>query len=93
VADSLTSTTATGRATYSISTNGVNAGTAVGTAFSIAGTYTYNFYLTGSGAGNVLTLDSGVTIVTWTVTVTAPSTNATGGSATVYISSDTLTVI
>jgi hypothetical protein len=93
VADSLTSTTATGRATYSISTNGVNAGTAVGTAFSIAGTYTYNFYLTGSGAGNVLTLDSGATIVTWTVTVTAPSTNATGGSATVYISSDTLTAM
>jgi len=79
--DSLTSTTATGRATYMISTNGANAGSAIGSAFATAGTYTYNFYLTGSGASNVLTLDSGATLVSWTVTVTAPSTNATGGSA------------
>jgi len=91
--DSLTSTTATGRATYSISTNASHAGTAVGSAFEAAGTYTYNFYLTGAGASNVLTLDSGATLVSWTVTVTAPSTNATGGSATVYISSDTNTAM
>jgi hypothetical protein len=91
VTDSLTSTTATGRSTYSVSTNGVNGSTAVGEAFAAAGTYTYNFYLTGSGPNNVLTLSSGGTLVTWTVTVTAPSTNVTGGSATVYISSDTHT--
>jgi hypothetical protein len=91
--DSLTSTTATGRATYMISTNGANGGTAIGSAFAVAGTYTYNFYLTGASASNVLTLDSGATLVSWTVTVTAPSTNATGGSATVYISSDTNTAM
>jgi hypothetical protein len=91
--DSLTSTTATGRSTYSISTNASHAGTAVGEAFAAAGTYTYSFYLTGTGPSNILTLDSGATLVTWTVTVTAPSTNATGGSATVYISSDTNTAM
>ena len=91
VTDSLTSTTATGRSTYSVSTNGVNGSTAIGSAFAATGTYTYNFYLTGSGPNNVLTLSSGGTLVTWTVTVTAPSRDVTGGSATVYISSDTNT--
>jgi hypothetical protein len=93
VTDSLTSTTATGRSAYAISTNGVNDGTAVGSAFSAAGTYTYNFYLTSAGPSSVLTLSSGGTLVTWTVTVTAPSTNVTGGSALVYISSDTNTAM
>jgi len=89
--DSLTSTTATGIAAYSISTNGAFNGTAIGQAFQTAGTYTYSFYLTRTSASDVLTLDSGATLVTWTVTVTAPSTTAS--SALVYISSDTNTAM
>ena len=56
--------------------------------FSAAGTYTYQIYLTGNGG--LADVVSG-TLTTWTVTVTAPSTNATGGSALVYISADTFT--
>jgi hypothetical protein len=63
-----------------VSVKGVN--------FPIAGTYTYTIYATGNGgASDVI---SG-TSTTWTVTATAPSTDATGGSAVVFISSDTLT--
>jgi hypothetical protein len=76
-----------------VSTNGFDGASAIGSAFAAAGTYTYSFYLTGSGPSNVLSLSSGGTLVTWTVTVTAPSTNVTGGSARVYISSDTNTAM
>jgi len=63
-----------------VSVKGVN--------FPIAGTYTYTIYATGNGgASDVITGTS----TTWTVTATAPSTNATGGSAVVFISSDTNT--
>jgi hypothetical protein len=56
--------------------------------FPAAGTYTYTIYATGNGgASDVITGTS----TTWTVTVTAPSTNATGGSANVYISEDAVT--
>ena len=57
------------------------------TNFPAAGTYTYTIYAVGTGPADVI---SG-TATTWTVTVTAPSTNATGGSAVVFISSDTFT--
>jgi hypothetical protein len=56
--------------------------------FPAAGTYTYTIYATGNGgASDVITGTS----TTWTVTVTAPSSNATGGSANVYISEDAVT--
>jgi hypothetical protein len=56
--------------------------------FPAAGTYTYTIYATGNGgASDVITGTS----TTWTVTVTAPSTNATGGSAIVFISEDAVT--
>ena len=56
--------------------------------FPAAGTYTYTIYATGNGgASDVITGTS----TTWTVTVTAPSTNATGGSANVYVSEDAVT--
>ena len=56
--------------------------------FPAAGTYTYTIYATGNGgASDVITGTS----TTWTVTVTSPSTNATGGSAQVFISSDAIT--
>jgi hypothetical protein len=59
-----------------------------GESFPAAGTYTYTIYATGNGgASDVITGTS----TTWTVTVTAPSTNATGGSANVYISEDAVT--
>jgi hypothetical protein len=58
------------------------------TNFPAAGTYTYTIYAVGNGGlSDVIT----GTATTWTVTVTAPSTNATGGSAVVFISSDTFT--
>jgi len=88
VTDSLTSTTATGRSAYRIATNSSVAGSST---FTTAGTYTYSFYLTSAGPSNVLTLSSGGTLVTWTVTVTALQKNATNGSANVYISADTAT--
>jgi len=57
-------------------------------AFPAAGTYTYTIYATGnSGASDVITGTS----TTWTVTATAPVTNATGGSAIVFISNDAVT--
>jgi trimeric autotransporter adhesin len=64
--------------------------------FSTVGTYTYSFYMnkngTVSGTSDLLnTSASGTVYTTWTVTVTSPSLNATGGSANVYISSDTAT--
>ena len=56
--------------------------------FPAAGTYTYTIYATGNGgASDVITGTS----TTWTVTATAPSTNATGGSAQVFISTDAVT--
>jgi len=56
--------------------------------FPAAGTYTYTIYATGNGgASDVITGTS----TTWTVTVTAPSTNSTGGSANVYVSEDAVT--
>jgi len=56
--------------------------------FPAAGTYTYTIYATGNGgASDVITGTS----TTWTVTVTAPSTDAVGGSANVYISEDAVT--
>jgi len=58
-----------------------------GVQFPAAGTYTYTIYATGASASSVITGTS----TTWTVTVTSPSTNATNGSAFVYISSDTAT--
>jgi len=62
------------------------------------GTYVYSFYMnkngTVSGSGDLLnTSSSGTVYTTWTVTVTAPSLNATDGSANVYISSDTATAM
>jgi len=87
VGDSLTSTLATGRSPYLISTNSPH-----GSAFTTAGTYTYNFYLTrNADTASVVTLSSGSTTVTWTVTVTAPAKDAVGGSARVFISSDSAT--
>jgi hypothetical protein len=87
VGDSLTSTLATGRSPYLISTNSPH-----GSAFATAGTYTYNFYLTRNGdTASVITLSSGTTTVSWTVTVTAPQTNAVNGSARVFLSSDSVT--
>jgi len=59
-----------------------------GMQFPGVGTYTYTIYATGNGGtSDVITGTS----TTWTVTVSALSTNATGGTANVYISSDTLT--
>jgi hypothetical protein len=58
-----------------------------GTQFPAAGTYTYTIYATGASANDVI---SG-TSTTWTVTVTSPVTNATGGSAQVFISTDAVT--
>jgi len=56
--------------------------------FPVAGTYTYTIYATGNlGASDPITGTS----TTWTVTATAPSTNATGGSAQVFISTDAVT--
>jgi hypothetical protein len=56
--------------------------------FPAAGTYTYTIYATGNGgASDVITGTS----TTWTVTATAPVTNATGGSAIVFISNDAVT--
>jgi hypothetical protein len=56
--------------------------------FPAAGTYTYTIYATGNGgASDVITGTS----TTWTVTATAPATNATLGSAIVFISNDAVT--
>jgi len=62
------------------------------------GTYTYSFYMNKNGTvsqnSDILTTSStGTVYTTWTVTVTAPSLNAIGGSANVYISSDTATAM
>jgi hypothetical protein len=56
--------------------------------FPAAGTYTYTIYATGNGGASDVIAG---TSTTWTVTATAPATNATGGSAIVFISSDAVT--